>query len=63
MRGATQLYKQDIWMEQDMGNLIQKKYPCMGASAMRPSWTYKLGQNIISIGKKEKDLGAVIQDN
>ena len=50
-------------MEQDMGNLIQKKYPCMGASAMRPSWTYKLGQNIISIGKKEKDLGAVIQDN
>ena len=32
-------------------------------SAMRASWTYKLGENIISIAKEEKDLGAVIQDN
>ena len=30
---------------------------------MRPSWTYKLGENIISIAKEEKDLGVVIQDN
>ena len=35
----------------------------MGKSAMRPSWTYKLGENIISIAKEEKDLGVVIQDN
>ena len=25
----------------------------MGKSAMRPSWTYKLGQNIISREKEE----------
>ena len=30
---------------------------------MRSTWTYKLGQNIISIGKEKKDLGMVIQDN
>ena len=30
---------------------------------MRPSWTYKLGQYIISTVKKEKDLGVMIQDN
>ena len=35
----------------------------MGMSAMRPSWTYKLGQNIISKEKEEKDLGMVIQNN
>ena len=35
----------------------------MGKSVMRPSWTYKLGKNIISIAKEEKDLGLVIQDN
>ena len=35
----------------------------MGKSAMRPSWTYKLGENIISIAKEYKDLGVVIQDN
>ena len=34
----------------------------MGESAVRPSWTYKLGKTIISIGK-EKDLIVVIQDN
>ena len=27
------------------------------------SWMYKLGVNIISIAKEEKDLGVVIQDN
>ena len=32
-------------------------------SGMRPKWTYKLGQNIISIEKEEKDLWVVIQDN
>ena len=32
----------------------------MEKSAMRPSWMYKLGQNIISI---EKDFGVGIQDN
>ena len=32
-------------------------------SAMRPSWTYKLGENIISVAKEEKGLGVVIQDN
>ena len=32
-------------------------------SAMRPSWTYKLGENIISIAKEEKNLGVVIHDN
>ena len=35
----------------------------MGKSAMRPSWTYKLGENIISIVKEEKNLGVIIQDN
>ena len=35
----------------------------MGKSAMRPSWTYMLGENVISIVKEEKDLGVVIQDN
>ena len=35
----------------------------MGKSAMRPSWTYKLRENIISIAKEQKDLGVVIQDN
>ena len=42
-----------------------KKMPCIGngKSAMRPSWTYKLGENIISIAKEEKYLGVVIQDN
>ena len=29
---------------------------------MRPSWTYKLGEDI-SIAKEEKDLGVVIQDS
>ena len=39
---------------------------CVGngnKSAMRPSWTYKLGENIISIAKEKKDLAVVIQDN
>ena len=31
-------------------------------SEMRLSWTYKLGENIISITNKEKDLRVVIQD-
>ena len=31
-------------------------------SVMRPSWTYKFGENIISIAKEEKDLGVVIQE-
>ena len=35
----------------------------MGKTAMRPSWTHKLGKNIISITKEEKDLGMVIEDN
>ena len=35
----------------------------MEKSAIRPLWTYKLGENIISIAKEEKDLGEVIQDN
>ena len=30
---------------------------------MRRSWTYKLGENIISIAKEEKNLGVEIQDN
>ena len=30
---------------------------------MRPSWTYKLRQHIISIEEEDKDLGVVIQDN
>ena len=34
----------------------------MGKSAMRHTWTYNLGQNIISIAK-EKVLVVVIQDN
>ena len=35
----------------------------MGKSEMKPTWTYKLGQNIISIEKEEKDLEVEIQDN
>ena len=31
--------------------------------AVRPTWTFKLGQNILSIEKEEEDLGVVIQDN
>ena len=31
--------------------------------AMKPSWTYTLGENIISTAKEEKNLGAVIQSN
>ena len=46
-------------------NLVQKDtmYWKWEKSAMRPSWTYKLGESIISIAKEEKDLGVVIQDN
>ena len=46
-------------------NLMQKKCHVLGRgkSAMKPSWTYKLGENIVSIAKEEKDLGVVIQDN
>ena len=54
-------------MEQDMGKkeFKTKKFLVleMGKSTMRPSWTYKLGENIISIEKEKKDLGVVIQDN
>ena len=32
----------------------------MGKSAMRPSWIYKLLQNLISLVKEEKDLIVVI---
>ena len=35
----------------------------MGKSEMRPTVTYKLGQNIMSITKEEKDLGVLIQNN
>ena len=35
----------------------------MGKSAIRPSWTNELGQNIASLLKEEKDLGVVIQSN
>ena len=35
----------------------------MGKSEMRPSWTYKMGDDIISRATEEKDLGVVIQDN
>ena len=34
----------------------------MEKSALRASWTYKLGENIISIAKEEKNLG-IIQNN
>ena len=34
----------------------------IGKSEMRPTWTYKLGQNI-SIEKEENDLGVVIKNN
>ena len=32
-------------------------------SAMRPSWMYRLGENIISLAKEEKNLAVVMQDN
>ena len=37
----------------------------MGKSAMRPSWTYKLGKSITVYQqqKTKKDLGVEIQDN
>ena len=35
----------------------------MGKSSTRPTWTYKLGQNIILIEKVENDLRVVIRDN
>ena len=35
----------------------------MGKNALKPLLMYKLGENIISIEKKEKNLGVVIQDN
>ena len=39
-----------------------KKFPVleMGNSEMRPKWPYTLVQNIISIEKEEKNLGAII---
>ena len=38
--------------------LIEKKILALeiGKSGMRPIWTYKLGQNIISVAKEEKYL-------
>ena len=35
----------------------------MGKSVMRSLWTYKVGENITSIAKEDKNLGVVIQDN
>ncbi len=35
----------------------------VGKSAMRPKWTYRLGNNIISSGTEEKALEVVIQGN
>ena len=35
----------------------------MGKSAIRPSWTYNLGENIKLIAKEEKDLLALMQEN
>ena len=35
----------------------------MRKSAMRPPWMYRLGQNIISMEKKDKNSRVVIQDN
>ena len=32
----------------------------MVKSAMRPSWTYKLRENIISVAKEEKDLSVCV---
>ena len=38
--------------------------PCIrNEKECRPTWTYKLGRNNISIEKEEKKLGMVIQDN
>ena len=39
-------------------NLMQKKLPCIrnGKGAMRPSWMYKLGQNVVSIEKEQDNL-------
>ena len=34
----------------------------MGESEMRPSWTYKLGQYIISIEKEEKHIDEIFGD-
>ena len=42
-------------------NLMQKCHVFeMGMGTMRPSCTYKLGENIISIAKEEKDLRELI---
>ena len=35
----------------------------IGKSSKRPSWTYKIGNSIITTVDKEKDLGIVMQDN
>ena len=53
-------------MKQDMGNGIYlKKMLCIGngKSGMRTTWTYKLGQIIISTEKEDKDLAMAIHDN
>ena len=34
----------------------------MGKSKRRPTWDYKLGDNLITKSKEEKDLGVIIQD-
>ena len=47
-------------MEFDAKNVMYWKWE---KSAMRPSWTYKLRENIISMTKGEKYLGVIIQDN
>ena len=35
----------------------------MGKNATRPSWTYRLGDNIILVAKEEKDMRVVMQYN
>ena len=34
-----------------------------GKSGMRPTWTYKLGQIIISTEKEDKDLAKAMHDD
>ena len=35
----------------------------MGVSDKRPNWTYKIGNEVISKKREEKDLGVIVQDN
>ena len=35
----------------------------MGKSKTRPTWEYKMGEEVIMKSREEKDLGVIVQDS